>query len=81
VRNAVDEGRGTLGKLIKDPKAYDDLVKLLGNMERNNVLKRVVRFVIEQDEASDSARPTAKSASGGGSSPAAEPSQPPDPGP
>jgi ABC-type transporter Mla subunit MlaD len=59
VRHSVTTGEGTIGKLLKDPKAYDDLVKLLGNIERVNVVKKLVRFVIEQDEAKDSARPTA----------------------
>ncbi|MFV8756715.1 MlaD family protein [Nannocystaceae bacterium ST9] len=57
VRHSVTTGEGTIGKLLKDPKAYDDLVKLLGNIERVNVVKKLVRFVIEQDEASSSARP------------------------
>lgn len=59
VRQSVTAGEGTIGKLLKDPKAYDDLVKLLGNIERVNVVKKLVRFVIEQDEAKDSARPAA----------------------
>lgn len=59
VRHSVTAGEGTIGKLLKDPKAYDDLVKLLGNIERVNVVKKLVRFVIEQDEAKESARPTA----------------------
>ncbi|PRP93787.1 mce related protein [Enhygromyxa salina] len=59
VSHSVTAGEGTIGKLLKDPKAYDDLVKLLGNIERVNVVKKLVRFVIEQDEAKDSARPTA----------------------
>ena len=59
VRQSVTAGEGTIGKLLKDPKAYDDLVKLLGNIERVNVVKKLVRFVIEQDEAKDSARPMA----------------------
>jgi ABC-type transporter Mla subunit MlaD len=57
VRHSVTTGEGTIGKLLKDPKAYDDLVKLLGNIERVNVVKKLVRFVIEQDEAKDSGRP------------------------
>ncbi len=57
VRHSVTAGEGTIGKLLKDPKAYDDLVKLLGNIERVNVVKKLVRFVIEQDEAASSARP------------------------
>ena len=59
VRHSVTAGEGTIGKLLKDPKAYDDLVKLLGNIERVNVVKKLVRFVIEQDDAKDSGRPTA----------------------
>ncbi len=57
----IEQGDGTLGKLLKDPKAYDDLVKILGNIERNNTIKRLVRFVVEKDEAASSAAPTAKS--------------------
>lgn len=56
----IEKGDGTLGKLLKDPKAYDDLVKILGNIERNNTIKRLVRFVVEQDEAASGAAPTAK---------------------
>ena len=59
VRHSVTAGEGTIGKLLKDPKAYDDLVKLLGNIERVNVVKKLVRFVVEQDEAKDTGRPTA----------------------
>ncbi len=58
VRHSISTAEGTLGKLLKDPKAYDDLVKVLGNIERNNVIKKMVRFVVEQDEASSSAAPT-----------------------
>jgi ABC-type transporter Mla subunit MlaD len=64
VRHSVTTGEGTIGKLLKDPKAYDDLVKLLGNIERVNVVKKLVRFVIEQDEATDSGRPTAATGTG-----------------
>jgi len=56
----IEKGDGTLGKLLKDPKAYDDLVKILGNIERNNTIKRLVRFVVEKDEAASSAAPSAK---------------------
>lgn len=57
VSRSLRRGKGTLGKLLKDPKAYDDLVKLLGNMERNNVVKKLVRYVIANDEAASAARP------------------------
>ncbi len=58
VSHSISAGEGTLGKLIKDPKAYDDLVKALGNIERNNVVKRFIRYLYEQEEAADSARPS-----------------------
>jgi ABC-type transporter Mla subunit MlaD len=58
LRHSIATGEGTLGKLIKDPKAYDDLVKVLGNIERVNLIKKFVRFIAEQDEAASSARPT-----------------------
>lgn len=57
---ALERGEGTVGKLLKDPKAYDDLVKILGNIERNNTIKRLVRFVVEKDEAADSAAPSTR---------------------
>jgi ABC-type transporter Mla subunit MlaD len=59
---ALERGEGTMGKLLKDPKAYDDLVKILGNIERNNTIKRLVRFVVEKDEASDAAVPKTRKA-------------------
>jgi len=57
---ALERGEGTFGKLLKDPKAYDDLVKILGNIERNNTIKRLVRYVVEKDEASDAAAPNVR---------------------
>ena len=60
VVSTIEKGDGTLGKLLKDPKAYDDLVKILGNIERNNTIKKLVRFVVEKDEAASSAAPTAQ---------------------
>lgn len=56
----IEKGDGTLGKLVKDPKAYDDLVKILGNIERNNTIKKLVRFVVEKDEAASAAAPGAQ---------------------
>ena len=62
VVDGLEKGEGTMGKLLKDPKAYDDLVKILGNIERNNTVKRLVRFVVEKDEAASSAAPTTRKA-------------------
>jgi hypothetical protein len=46
-----------MGKLINDPKGHDDLVKLLGNLERNKAFKRLIRWSLEMDEKHDSGRP------------------------
>ncbi|TPV95612.1 MAG: hypothetical protein B7733_09195 [Myxococcales bacterium FL481] len=57
VRQSIETGEGTLGKLLNDPKAYNDLLKVLGNIERNTLLKKFTRFVIQRDEPTESARP------------------------
>lgn len=51
VAKKVDRGEGSLGKFVNDSKAHDDLVKILRNIERNDTFKRLVRHVIEQEEA------------------------------
>jgi phospholipid/cholesterol/gamma-HCH transport system substrate-binding protein len=44
------EGKGTLGALMVDPSVYEDLKVLLGNVQRNEVLRALVRYSIQQDE-------------------------------
>lgn len=51
VMGKIDRGEGTVGKLVNDSKAHDDLVKILRNIERNDTFKRLVRHVIEQEES------------------------------
>lgn len=68
VRHSIAAGEGTLGKMLKDPKAYNDLLKVLGNIERNTLLKKFTRFVIQRDDPDMSARPDDESR-GGSSSP------------
>jgi phospholipid/cholesterol/gamma-HCH transport system substrate-binding protein len=46
----IDKGHGTLGGLIVDPTVYEDLKKILGNVERNVLLKALIRFTIKEDE-------------------------------
>lgn len=46
----VREGKGTLGALMVDPSVYEDLKVLLGNVQRNEVLRALVRYSIQQDE-------------------------------
>ncbi len=44
-------GRGTLGALLVDPSVYEDIKTLVGNVERNQVLRALVRYSIKQNEA------------------------------
>lgn len=46
----VRNGKGTLGALLVDPSVYDDLKSLLGNTQRNSILRALVRYSIKHDE-------------------------------
>jgi hypothetical protein len=39
-----------VGALLVDPSVYEDLKAVLGNVERNDVLRALVRYSIKQDE-------------------------------
>lgn len=43
-------GKGTLGALLVDPSVYEDIKSLIGNVERNQVLRALVRYSIKADE-------------------------------
>jgi phospholipid/cholesterol/gamma-HCH transport system substrate-binding protein len=43
-------GKGTLGALLVDPSVYEDLKSVLGNVQRNDSLRALVRYSIKQDE-------------------------------
>lgn len=43
-------GKGTLGALLVDPSVYEDLKILLGNVQRNQTLRALVRYSIQADE-------------------------------
>jgi len=43
-------GKGTIGGLLVDPSIYEDVKTVLGNVQRNDVLRALVRFSIKQDE-------------------------------
>ncbi len=47
----VRAGRGTLGGLLVDPSIYEDIKRLVGNLERNDILRALVRYSIRRDEA------------------------------
>jgi len=75
VAKKVDRGEGTIGKLVNDSKAHDDLVKILRNIERNDTFKRLVRHVIEQEEAAGR-EPSQASTPGEAEAPATDPEAP-----
>lgn len=43
-------GKGTVGRLLTDPSVYEDLKVLLGNVRRNDAVKAIVRYAIEQED-------------------------------
>lgn len=56
----IENGQGTLGKLINDPKAHDELVKILRDTRRSDTLKRINRYLIEMDESRGSREQASK---------------------
>ncbi|MCU0656969.1 MAG: MlaD family protein [Polyangiaceae bacterium] len=46
----VRAGKGTVGGLLVDPSIYEDMKSVLGNVQRNDVLRALVRYSIKQDE-------------------------------
>lgn len=47
----VRAGRGTIGGLLVDPSIYEDVKRLVGNLERNEILRSLVRYSIREDRA------------------------------
>jgi phospholipid/cholesterol/gamma-HCH transport system substrate-binding protein len=45
----VDQGKGTVGGLLKDPSVYEDLKVVFGNVKRNKMLRWLVRYSIRKD--------------------------------
>jgi phospholipid/cholesterol/gamma-HCH transport system substrate-binding protein len=48
--SGVRQGRGTIGALLVDPTVYEDIKGLVGNVQRNEVLRALVRYSIKADE-------------------------------
>ncbi|MFO0758344.1 MAG: MlaD family protein [Byssovorax sp.] len=46
----IRAGKGTVGALLVDPSVYEDVKVVLGNVQRNDVLRALVRYSIKQDE-------------------------------
>ena len=53
-------GKGTLGRLLVDPTVYEDLKVLLGNVRRNDAVKALVRYAIEQEDKKSAEAPKKK---------------------
>ncbi|MBN8616414.1 MAG: MCE family protein [Deltaproteobacteria bacterium] len=47
----IRAGRGTIGGLLADPSIYEDIRRIVGNVERNDILRALVRYSIREDEA------------------------------
>ncbi|HZS39633.1 MAG TPA: MlaD family protein [Polyangia bacterium] len=47
---AIKSGQGTLGALIVDPTVYEQLVTVLGGVQRSRILRALVRFAIRKDD-------------------------------
>jgi len=45
----VRAGRGTIGGLLVDPSIYEDIKRLVGNLERNEILRSIVPYSIRED--------------------------------
>jgi phospholipid/cholesterol/gamma-HCH transport system substrate-binding protein len=58
VSGEIRAGRGTVGSLLRDPSLYEDLKRLVGNLERNEILRALVRYSIRNDEARRAAQVT-----------------------
>lgn len=46
----IRAGKGTIGALLVDPSVYEDIKAAVGNIERNQVLRAIVRYSIKADE-------------------------------
>ena len=48
--NEMREGKGTIGALLTDPSVYEDIKRLIGDLERNDILRALVRYSIRRDQ-------------------------------
>jgi len=52
----VNNGTGTVGALINDASLYDDLKSLLGGVNRNRIMRNLVRQTLKEGKAKDQAQ-------------------------
>lgn len=50
VSGKIEQGEGSIGGLINDPTVYYDLMTLLGNANRNKLLRTVIRATLSTNE-------------------------------
>ncbi|MAQ14311.1 MAG: hypothetical protein CMN30_05900 [Sandaracinus sp.] len=51
VTGEIRAGRGTIGGLVMDPSIYEDVKRLVGDLERNEILRALVRYSIRRDDS------------------------------
>ncbi|MFO0692044.1 MAG: MlaD family protein [Polyangiales bacterium] len=56
ITSHVRAGRGTIGGLLVDPSIYEDVKRLVGDLERNDVLRSLVRYSIRRDRPTEEAQ-------------------------
>ncbi len=54
----VRAGKGTIGGLLVDPSIYEDVKRLVGDLQRNDILRALVRYSIRQDAPRAAAKVT-----------------------
>jgi phospholipid/cholesterol/gamma-HCH transport system substrate-binding protein len=48
IGDEVEQGKGTVGALLKDPSVYEDLKGIVGSVERSRVLRSLIRSTIRK---------------------------------
>ncbi len=51
ITSDIRQGRGTIGGLLVDPSIYEDVKRLVGDLQRNDILRALVRYSIRRDDA------------------------------
>jgi phospholipid/cholesterol/gamma-HCH transport system substrate-binding protein len=49
----INNGNGTLGALLNDPSLYDDAKKLVGEVNRNRIMRNLVRKTLKEAEQAE----------------------------
>ena len=49
VAEEVQQGKGTVGGLLRDPTVYQDLKLIVGKVQRNTLLKALIRSAVQAE--------------------------------